>query len=153
MRYILIIIKSEFQLSKTIYGCCKYSAKPQVIFKGASAEDAKLKVYKRSHSLTTIVLTSMSEKESEDTSMMWGYGFSWGGMLLMLLSMALWIALLVVLVWAVIRWLDRRTVPSAPTPTSTPSTGPSALEILNQRFARGEIDTATFEQMRERLTN
>ena len=37
---------------------------------------------------------------------MWGYGFSWGGMLLMLLSMALWIALLVVLVWAIIRWLD-----------------------------------------------
>ncbi len=82
---------------------------------------------------------------------MWGYGFSWGGMLLMLLSMALWIALLVVLVWAVIRWLDRRTAPSNPTHTSTPSIGPSALEILNQRYARGEIDTVTFEQMRERL--
>jgi putative membrane protein len=83
--------------------------------------------------------------------MMWGYGFSWGGMLLMPLSMALWVALLVVLVWAVIRWLDRRTVPSNPTYTSTPSIGPSALEILNQRYARGEIDTATFEQMRERI--
>ena len=83
--------------------------------------------------------------------MMWGYGFSWGGMLLMLLSMALWIALLVVLVWAIIRWLDRRTAPSVPTHTSTPSSGPSALEILRQRYASGEIDTATFEQMRERL--
>lgn len=85
--------------------------------------------------------------------MMWGYGFSWGGMLLMLLSMALWIALLVVVVWAIIRWLDRRTSPSGPTNASLAptSSGPSALEILGQRYARGEIDAATFEQMRERL--
>ena len=85
--------------------------------------------------------------------MMWGYGFSWGGMLLMLLSMALWIALLVVVVWAIIRWLDRRTSSSGPINTSTPPSpgSPSALEILGQRYARGEIDATTFEQMRERL--
>ena len=85
--------------------------------------------------------------------MMWGYGFSWGGMWLMLLSMGLFIALLVVVVWAIIRWLDRRTSPSGLTNANTPptSSGPSALEILGQRYARGEIDTATFEQMRERL--
>jgi len=83
--------------------------------------------------------------------MIWGYGFSWGGMFLMMLSMALWIALLVVLVWALIRWLDRRnTVPSTQVP-GMPASGPSAMEILRQRFARGEIDTASFEQMRERL--
>ncbi|MDQ2907560.1 MAG: DUF2933 domain-containing protein [Chloroflexota bacterium] len=28
---------------------------------------------------------------------------------------------------------------------------PSALEVLQQRYAHGEIDTATYEQMRERL--
>ena len=85
--------------------------------------------------------------------LMWGYGFSWGGMLLMLLSMALLIALLVAVVWAIIRWLARRTSPSVSINASTPptSSGPSALEILGQRYARGEIDTATFEQMRERL--
>lgn len=83
--------------------------------------------------------------------MMWGYGFSWGGMFLMLLGMALWIALLVVLVWALIRWIDRRnTVPSTQQSGISVS-GPSAMGILRQRFARGEIDTATFEQMRERL--
>jgi putative membrane protein len=78
--------------------------------------------------------------------MMWGYGFSWGGMLMMSFGMILWIALLVVLVWAVIRWLERRTSTATP-----PVAGPSALEILQQRYARGEIDTETFEQMRERL--
>ncbi|QBD75358.1 SHOCT domain-containing protein [Ktedonosporobacter rubrisoli] len=29
--------------------------------------------------------------------------------------------------------------------------GPDAMEALRQRYARGEIDTTTFEQMRERL--
>ncbi len=78
--------------------------------------------------------------------MMWGYGFGWGSMFLMSLGGILWIALLVVLVWAVLRWLNGKTSPAAP-----PTSGPSAMEILQQRYARGEIDTATFEQMRERL--
>ncbi len=86
--------------------------------------------------------------------MMWGYGygFDWLSTLLMSLGMVLWIALLVVLVWAVIRWLERRTTTPASLATSTPPSGPSALEILQQRYARGEIDTVTFEQMQERLT-
>jgi putative membrane protein len=32
-------------------------------------------------------------------------------------------------------------------------TQPSASDILNQRYARGEIDAATYDQMRERLSN
>ena len=80
--------------------------------------------------------------------MMWGYDFGWGGMLL---TTIFWIALLVVLVWVLIRWINGRTKTSVPPYTSAPPAGPSALEILRQRYARGEIDTATFEQMRERL--
>jgi putative membrane protein len=80
--------------------------------------------------------------------MMWGFNFGWGW-LLMALGMVLWIALLVVLVWAVMRWLERKT--SATVPPSTGPTGPLALETLQQRYARGEIDTVTYEQMRERL--
>jgi putative membrane protein len=80
--------------------------------------------------------------------MMWGYGFGWGW-LMMGLGTILWIAILVVLVWALIRWLNTRT--STPPPSSGVHSGPTALEILQQRYARGEIDTATYEQMRERL--
>ena len=83
--------------------------------------------------------------------MMWGYNFSWGGMLLIVLGSILWIALLVVLVWAVIRWLERKTSATVSPVASTSPAGPSALEILQQRYARGEIDTATYEQMREHL--
>jgi len=82
--------------------------------------------------------------------MMWGYGFGWGW-LMMSFGTVLWIALLVVLAWALIRWLNSKTSTPVPPVTSTPPGGPSALEILRQRYARGEIDAATFEQMRERL--
>ncbi len=81
--------------------------------------------------------------------MMWGYGFGWGW-LMMSLGMILWIALLVVLVWAIIRGLERRTGAPGQGP-ATPLNEPSALEILRRRYARGEIDAATFERMREQL--
>ncbi len=74
--------------------------------------------------------------------MMWGYGWSWPGMLMMFLSSLLWIALIAVLVWAAVSWLNKR---------NANTTAPSAMEILRQRYARGEIDTATFGHMREQL--
>jgi putative membrane protein len=78
--------------------------------------------------------------------MMWGYGFTWGGMLLMSLSMLVWFAVLAVAIWALVRWLGGRAPASG-----APLSGPSAMEILRQRYARGEIDATTFEQMREQL--
>ncbi len=78
--------------------------------------------------------------------MMWGYGFD-GGWFIMMFGGVLLIAVLVVLVWALIRWFERK----APAPGSSTPANASALEILRQRYARGEIDTATYEQMRERL--
>lgn len=83
----------------------------------------------------------------ESVPLMWGYYPGWSGMLLMILSNILWIALLGLLVRVVIRWFVRR----ASTPGLVPASPPSALEILHQGCARGEIATATFEQMRERL--
>jgi putative membrane protein len=87
-------------------------------------------------------------KESEGTLMMWGYDFGWGGMSLIAL---LWIALLVVLVWALIRWINGRTTTPVPPSTSVPPTGPSAMEILRQRYARGEITSEQYRAMRAEL--
>jgi putative membrane protein len=77
--------------------------------------------------------------------MMYGYSWSWGGMLLMMLSWVFWFVLLGLLLWALFRWLGAR-IPNQPT-----STGVSASEILRQRYARGEIDEATYERMRQQL--
>ncbi len=73
--------------------------------------------------------------------MMWGYSYGWPMMFWMMLGEIFWLLLLGIAVWALVRWLSYR----------KPPTEPSAMEILHRRYARGEIDTATFEQMRERL--
>jgi len=68
-------------------------------------------------------------------------------MLWMGLGSILWIAAIGLLIWAIARWLSHR----APTNYFPSERGPSALELLRQRYARGEIDETTYQQMRERL--
>ena len=45
---------------------------------------------------------------------MWGYGYSWPGMSMMMLGMILWIALMVVLIWALVHWLNKRKTLTVP---------------------------------------
>lgn len=79
--------------------------------------------------------------------MMYGWNGDWGAMLLiMALNAAVWIGLIGILIWAVSRLFTQRG-----TSTGQLQSGPSAMEILRQRYARGEIDEATFERMRQRL--
>ncbi len=78
-----------------------------------------------------------------------GPDFFWG--LIPLLGTIFWIALLGVLIWALLHWLTTRNAPVIGYHPPPPAYQPSAIEILHQRYARGEIDDATFQQMRERL--
>ncbi len=74
---------------------------------------------------------------------------------LMLLSSLFWLLLLALLIGLLIRRFSGTGMPTQPPfvyhPGQPPMQQASAQEILRQRYARGEIDAATFDQMRERL--
>ncbi len=73
---------------------------------------------------------------------MWGHG--WGGMIFGPLVMIAFIALTVAVVVLVVRWLGG----VGPAQGAKPK---AALEILEERFARGEIDKDEFEDRRRAL--
>jgi putative membrane protein len=77
--------------------------------------------------------------------MMYGYygpGMGWW----MVLSSLFWLLLVAVAVWALVRFLSQRSS-SGRHDAANLSAGPSAEEILRQRYARGEIDADTFQRM------
>ena len=82
----------------------------------------------------------------------WGGGFFGGpGMLFSVLGTFVWIALMIGLAWAILSLLMPTIRPMLADIFGSKSTNISALEILRQRYASGEIDAVTFEQMHERL--
>jgi uncharacterized membrane protein len=80
----------------------------------------------------------------ERIHMHWGFGF-WP------LLPLFWIGIVAFFCWGASRWFGWR---GRRGPISAPFDEPfepNALEILRRRYARGEIDGITFDQMRERL--
>ena len=88
----------------------------------------------------------------------WGHGYPLGyehalspAVHLSTLSTVLWIALLAILAWTLWRWISPYILPMLEDIFDTSPTDVPALEILRRRYAAGEIDAVTYEQMRERL--
>jgi putative membrane protein len=71
----------------------------------------------------------------------YGPGMGWGAWFFMGLF---WLALVVLIVWLVTRLLPSRQRPAAGAPDSPE-------EILDRRFARGEIDEQTYRTQRATL--
>lgn len=72
----------------------------------------------------------------------WGAGWGW----MMILMPVLWIALTGAIVWAVVKVAQRPVTPASDQPRrETPQ------EILDRRFASGEIDTDTYTQAKAHL--
>ena len=88
---------------------------------------------------------------------MWGFGHAiWLLLPLLLLGKFFWIVILALLIGGLIRrssFRHRQMHAYHYGSYGMPPVQPSALETLRQRFARGEIDAVTFDQMRERLEN
>ena len=81
-------------------------------------------------------------------SMMWGWG--WSSMIFGPLFMILVLAAVIVVAVLAVRWLGG----PWPTAGAPPHLPPSrtALDILNERFARGEIDQAEYEAKRRLIS-
>jgi putative membrane protein len=70
----------------------------------------------------------------------WGMGFGW-------ISMILFWALVVFAIVAIVRWLMPQPLGGASHRDRTP------LEVLQERYARGEIDREEYEQKRQDLAS
>jgi len=80
---------------------------------------------------------------------MWGYmgnGYSWGGMAFGMVSMLLFWVLLIAAAVILIRYLSGTGVSSERQREKT------ALDILKERYARGEIEREEFEQKKRDLS-
>lgn len=79
--------------------------------------------------------------------MMWDGG--WYGMFFGPLFMIVFIAAVIVVVVLIVRWLGGSGQGAAPPRHSSPGREP--LDILKERFARGEIDKEEYEERRRLL--
>ena len=80
--------------------------------------------------------------------MMWGYGYGDGVMgygLFGGIFSILWFILLVVIVVAIIRWIAGK-------PMHWRGNEKTALDILKERYAKGEIDKKEFEEKKNDLS-
>jgi len=74
---------------------------------------------------------------------------SWYGMLFGPIVMIIWLVIVIVVAVAVIRWLQGGTAG----PLSPLSGRKRALEILEERFAKGEIDKDEFQEKKRLLSD
>ena len=85
----------------------------------------------------------------------YGPGHMWIGLVFMGLSLLFWLGIPALLVWAALRWVTPRWRGmggmSAMSAAMAQPAQPSPIETLRHRYALGEIDSTTFEQMVERI--
>ena len=84
--------------------------------------------------------SSPFSNNATNNMMNFGYGFGWFGWIFMLL----WWALIIAGIVALVKWIAGQ--------TKSGGGGKSALDILNERYAKGEIDKSEFEEKKKILS-
>lgn len=77
----------------------------------------------------------------------YGWDGGWGHMMSGSLTMVLFLGLVILGIVFTVRWLAGRSSAGA----GSPAAGQSSLEILRERFARGEIDKEEFDDRKRAL--
>ncbi len=62
-----------------------------------------------------------------------------------------WVALIALIIWLVVKLLPSKAQSAAPPPSAQVAGPESPLEILDRRFARGEVDLETYKAQRAAL--
>jgi putative membrane protein len=101
--------------------------------------------------LAFIFLTAAASGQyyPDHSPMMWGGGWGWGHAIFGWVMMILFWGGLILLIVLGVRWLGGN--PGAQ--SAPPPPGKSALDILRERFARGEIDKDEFEERKRLLSD
>ena len=83
--------------------------------------------------------------------MMWGQGFSWGWMFFGGFMMILFWGSIIALIVLAVRGLTGSGSGSSTANAAPANTSGSALRILKERYARGEVTKEEYEEMRRDL--
>ena len=101
--------------------------------------------------LLSVALTAAAHAQQtyRDHPHMWEGAWGWWGMIFGPLMMIAFVAAIVVVVVLLVRWLSGGSTGTV----APPPTGKTALDILKERFARGEIDKEEFEERKRLLSD
>lgn len=91
---------------------------------------------------------STASAQTYDHPHMWDYGWGWGMMIFGPVMMIGVIVAIVVVAVLMVRWLGE-----APRGRATGAGQPTPLDMLKERFARGEIDKQEFEERKRLLSD
>ncbi len=101
-------------------------------------------------SLMLAATLARAQQPYSDHSHYWGGGWGWGHMIFGPLMMIVVIGVVVVVVVLAVRWLGGSGHGAVAHPHPPP--GKTPLDILKERFARGEIDKDEFEERKRLLS-
>jgi putative membrane protein len=99
----------------------------------------------------SLPLLAQAQPERYGPGMMWDPSWGWFHMVFGPLMMLVWIALLVAVVVLIVRWVGGWGGPGVGGGIGGGPRERTPLDILKERFARGEIDKAEFEERRRTL--